>query len=296
MERSNLREEDPRGGLGRMIVQGNGSGGCEVWLIQCPQRGTIMANNLSSGTMRSPQHGREDARGFSLVELLVVIAVLGILIALTMTLAGGVTSAGKSRAATDTIRVLDQSVEAWTTASGDKVPKSYEGFKIVDGTWTVNKPGDWPELVPSLSLYIAAVSQEANARGAIESLDPGIRNTEKFDTASLSTEIVKVRDPWGNEFRFVHPAYDGGWGDYYDGSMVQTRGALSFPSPDMDAFTRVWRPDDGLVGDADEGICPGGGTRAYFYSAGPDGDPGTIADNVYSERPEFPAETADIRN
>ncbi len=251
------------------------------------------------------------ARGFSLVELLVVIAVLSILIALTMTLAGGVTRSAKSRTAADTIRVLDQSVEAWTAATGDKLPKMYRGLPIVDGRLTgadgltASDVADWPQPLPSLSLYTASMADEDSVVGVIGSLDPAIRRSELVELPdAFEFEAQRVFDPWGNQIRFVHPAYDGGWGEYLDGGMAAARPELVVDTPELALitpitrmrFSRSWRITPGDPGDADEGICPGGGTRAYFYSAGPDGDPGTIEDNVYSERPQFPAETADIRN
>lgn len=265
---------------------------------------------------------RSEGRGFSLVELLVVIAVLAILIALTMTLAGGVTRSAKSRTAQDTIRVLDQSVEAWTAASGDAVPKSFESetssgavvLPSVDGRLsTVDYDTDdlaKRDLVwPSLSLYIASISSESSANDVIRALDSSIRSSYNDSTlAGERIELVRVEDPWGNPMRFVHPAYDGGWGNYLDGGSLTMRVEKGQIYEGL-SFRRSWRPFKLLAngevpqsggqpyfGDADEGICPGGGTRAYFYSAGPDGDPGTIEDNVYSERPQFPAETVDIRN
>ncbi len=118
---------------------------------------------------------------------------------------------------------------------------------------------------------------------------------------------VEIKDAWGNPLRMVHPAFDGGHGQYFDSvsqTMVSRPDLLIVPQrpagiPAMlnVAFSRSYRPFDPTstsgaqrVGDADEGICPGGG-RPYFYSAGPDGDPGTRADNVYTTKPEYPAET-----
>ncbi len=264
------------------------------------------------------------AAGFSLIELLVVVAVLVILIALTVGLANGVLGSGRDRAAQDTIRVLDQSVEAWSTATGDKLPKTYLSVNgtVLDSIDARVAPGDAPviaELVdyeyvwPSTALYLASISSEADVSAVVTSLDASVRSSRQYSTElAIDDDLTEITDPWGNPIRFVHPAYDGGWGDYLD----ETTDTLESRDPKRRAFEtagiqfrRSWRPFErdmttgelpvlgGSVafGDADEGICPGGGTRAYFYSAGPDGDPGTIEDNVYSERPQFPAETASIR-
>ncbi len=263
--------------------------------------------------------------GFSLIELLVVIAVLVILIALTVGLANGVLGSGRDRAAQDTIRVLDQSVEAWSTATGDKLPSMYEasnGTPLPSIDARVGPAGPMPnddtdgdgipdlaELPwPSLSIYIASLGSEDSASSVIRALDTAVRSTfQDNDVLSTTDDFTRVLDPWGNPIRFVHPAYDGGWGNYWDSNTTNVEARAMAASLNAIEFRRSWRPFESpggevprvdgflLFGDADEGICPGGGTRAYFYSAGPDGDPGTIEDNVYSERPQFPAETANIR-
>ncbi|MBY0311219.1 MAG: hypothetical protein K2W85_04055 [Phycisphaerales bacterium] len=49
----------------------------------------------------------------------------------------------------------------------------------------------------------------------------------------------------------------------------------------------------GDVGDSDEGLLDGG--RGYFYSVGPDFDPGSRADNVYIDPVKYPAETEKVK-
>ena len=135
----------------------------------------------------------------------------------------------------------------------------------------------------------------------------------------------RVLDAWGRPIRFVHPAFQGGAGAYAggDGTTFATplrarwrlpgpgagRAPLNFdrsyrpyirvPAPGDPGSTAGWQDAQGgvltsrhLTGDGDEGRHPAG--RPYFYSAGPDGNPGARALNVYVDgaRPQFPAETA----
>lgn len=134
--------------------------------------------------------------------------------------------------------------------------------------------------------------------------------------ANDPVQTLDVRDPWGNQIRFVHPGYGGGYGDFYRLASGGTgtwesrsRGVFSGEfkqggGSGSRKFNRSCRPFDPtdtasqgsgkarLVGDADEGTPTG---RAYFYSPGPDRDPGARGDNVYSgQRPQFPAETRAI--
>jgi prepilin-type N-terminal cleavage/methylation domain-containing protein len=135
-------------------------------------------------------------------------------------------------------------------------------------------------------------------------------------------QSFEVIDPFGNPIRFVHPGFgreeffDGPSGTYYDPAgkamvpaqgisrafnhMVFVRWGAMNTAPRELQFRRSYQPFTDaqatsaapavLTGDADEGICPT--RRPYFYSVGPDGDPGKRSDNIYTVRPEFPDETA----
>jgi prepilin-type N-terminal cleavage/methylation domain-containing protein len=118
-------------------------------------------------------------------------------------------------------------------------------------------------------------------------------------------KLLTVNDAWGNPIRYVHPAFDG----LHTGGTRATgaRGAqeqintiANFPQRSdppapssevrtirrnaLDTKDRAnWTATGPAIGDSDGGKCPG--NRPYFYSAGPDGDPSTIEDNVYTTKP-----------
>ncbi len=112
-----------------------------------------------------------------------------------------------------------------------------------------------------------------------------------------------IKDPWGNPIRYVHPKFLGGTGRYFQnsgfvqrnlehfqvrqGGVLQTYGTRRSLRP----FNPSSNPSD--IGDADEGVLDGG--RGYFYSVGPDFDPGARADNVYIDPVKFPAETEKLK-
>ncbi len=136
-----------------------------------------------------------------------------------------------------------------------------------------------------------------------------------------------VRDAFGFPLRFVSPLAHGGYGKFMkpsptvDGDWVATDDGNTAEPPSL-AFNPRWyspyanvsatgtatlpitrrgRPQmmgtstsKTQIGDGDEGLCRNG--RPYFYSVGPDGDPRTQGDNVYSEFPDFSTDLASPRN
>lgn len=130
------------------------------------------------------------------------------------------------------------------------------------------------------------------------------------DKSDNVLSAITVKDPWGNPLRFVHPKFAGGYGSFYRANG--SGGYVSVTNrPDLNAdgkiklrqngadyaptFRRSFRPFDpssastSEYGDADEGLTTG--NFGYFYSPGPDNNPGTRSDNVYSNTPRFPSET-----
>lgn len=112
-----------------------------------------------------------------------------------------------------------------------------------------------------------------------------------------------VNDAWGRPIRFAHHAFQGGYGGYaapgQPGLTTREQLKIVVDGTRTVFFERSWQPYDRAtvisvrpVGDSDEGASTT--NRAYFYSAGPDGNPGNRKENVYlpGARPEYPAETA----
>ncbi|MBL4591094.1 MAG: type II secretion system protein [Phycisphaerales bacterium] len=116
--------------------------------------------------------------------------------------------------------------------------------------------------------------------------------------------LQTVFDAWGNPIRFVHPKFDGiiertrrSLDD--DGNQVRldqpsngffvnppTGSSFIIKQVRRNKMTKQELADDPrLVADSDGGLCPG--ARPYFYSAGPDGNPATTEDNVYTTIPTF---------
>lgn len=198
---------------------------------------------------------------------------------------------------------------------------------IVDGR---NMSSSDREIVNSIGLFIYQMEREGQpVQAALTGLNQRLVTFYAEDpnapappasgapTTPVVPELPQLRtvlDPWGRPLRYVHPSYSG---SLFDASFNATerRGNYAVdPDPSRPFDARIIlteipqnrltiqqiRRNGGEQGagdpsgnsdpDSDGGICPKYGGVAYFYSAGPDGDPSTRQDNVYVEanRPIFP--------
>jgi prepilin-type N-terminal cleavage/methylation domain-containing protein len=274
---------------------------------------------MHTGSHPSPTWcSRGTSRAFTLIELLVVIAIIGILAALVLTVAGRVTKSGRRTLTQHTIGVLDQMYTSYVADKESGIRSKFTAdngveFPIVDGKVTAGGGPAYNTNPPeaSMALFLLEIGKRGPSGIGVSGLDsklldhvtvvshlgtPFVRDADN----NLVTSFLTVKDAFGNPIRFVHPAYQGGYGVFYNPVSVNRPplNVTRIGNPANIAYSRSMRPfvpgaagvPPDAVGDADEGICTGG--RAYFYSAGADGDPGTREDNVYTQQPTFPAETA----
>lgn len=271
---------------------------------------------------RSPGVVRSVRGGFTLIELLIVIGIIALLVAMAVVVGAKVIEGGRSRATTDVIRTLDTTLGAWQLNARVPLPEFLEVretatksqfFPIIDARLAANTDFT-KDAVPSALYYSALVMQDQSVATEFRQLDstfvefasvPVEDSSGRRETWAL--QAVDIRDAWGQPMRFVHPAFHGGHGAYWDEDderLISQRETMIVRLPTSKGgatipveYRRSYRPFDPdssqrkstWKGDADEGMGVGG--RGYFYSAGEDGDPGTRDDNVYSTEPRFPAET-----
>lgn len=182
---------------------------------------------------------------------------------------------------------------------------------------------------PSQAFYMAVLRESPGASKLLANIDaafvervptlafPGL-GVARLTAQASNESVVIVKDAWGEPIRFVHPKWHGGYGNFY---RQDPGSASSFiaESPVRDPLSAGFRSGNGTAtldlrrsalprnaqntgvapnsddwqtawkGDGDEGLCPGG--LPYFYSSGPDKDPGRRGDNVYTTQPTFTAES-----
>lgn len=182
-----------------------------------------------------------------------------------------------------------------------------------DGEMLVNSIGYFlyaAQDVPSVQSVLAGIDPKfvrqytpsQQAGGSSGGVGPGVSLAEQ-------PQLLTVFDAWGNPIRFVHPKFDGiiektrrvegddgqainisahqnGYFDQGFLQTLQTNRSFIVSNVRRNKMTPAERREDpDLVADSDGGTCPG--PRPYFYSCGPDGDPSTTDDNVYTTIPTF---------
>ncbi len=164
--------------------------------------------------------------------------------------------------------------------------------------------------INSVGYFIESVSVVAKAQTILSNINPEYLHRYS-DDETLQPFMLTAFDAWGNPIRYVHPKFDGiierdrrmlsDAGDSID-LTDEAEGFFLDSTLPVNADTRIRlknirrnrlikedypttvEPPADLLPDSDGGKTVG--SRPYFYSAGPDGDPSTLDDNIYSISPQ----------
>lgn len=237
-------------------------------------------------------------RAFTLVELVVVFVIIAVIVSIGLAVGPRVLANGKVRSTQNVLQILDQALTTYSQNKQSKPPAFYTDrdgnkFPVVDAVVSTSDP----EPAPSLALLLAEMSKDPQTAQLLSSI-PSQFTTRRAVTISGQTanfaesisqngtevgnSLLVVLDAWGRPIRAVHPEFQGRFG--VSGEPTRTVNVGTQPV----SFVRDDAPRAEPLGAiSDGGVCPN--QRPYFYSVGPDGDPGTREDNQYSQRPNFPA-------
>lgn len=287
---------------------------------------------------------RANGRGFSLVELLVVMATILLLIALFVGVGRSVFDTSRTVSAQASLTTLDTLLSRYISTNGETLPPpvwtpddqaaSPLLYPIIDGRNFSASDGSsrlvsgrfaalgedgqlvrvtdptvtGPRTINTGGMMFDIFRRDGTVSESTEGLPSGlIQLYTPYDISAAGSddavpELPTPIDPWGRPFRFVHPAADGLIFSGAPGTPSAVADVFGQPGTYLAgaswAFNSVRRnaePTNGAVAtisnldqlaDSDGGQAPN--QRPYWYSAGPDGDPSTVEDNVYTLKPVLP--------
>ena len=94
---------------------------------------------------------RKNQRGFTLIELVVVIAILGILSSVALPRVGGITQRAKEVADQANVRILQESVERYMAESGDEDLSEIDKVTGVDDLSSTDHDGNAGNVIKFLT-------------------------------------------------------------------------------------------------------------------------------------------------
>ena len=189
-------------------------------------------------------------------------------------------------------------------------------FPAVDGKGAATRADELVD-INSVAYFIESVRSVPETQSLINSISP--RFAKNYTpNQDQQPQLLTIFDAWDNPIRYVHPKFDG-IQEREPRQLGVSGDPVNIANPNKpffvagalpEDFTTVIRlkfirrnrlidadfADDGssapqggmnlgqldefdLLPDSDGGITPG--NRPYFYSAGPDGNPATLEDNIY---------------
>lgn len=216
-------------------------------------------------------------RGFSLLELVVVLGIILVLVGLVMAVSGSLTANAERRAVEQSFKILDSAVQAWQHEMGREMTfrrtVAVTGFTTdptaLDHDGNTNTPQitlayDVVEVAAAQAdtqsrTFLDALMLSEEARNVLAALPEKTLRNAGFN-ATTQQPIQELVDPWGKPIRVVFPGRKWGEGTGPDTAPASARDA------------------DGTVSSSQEILLgPCLDRRIRFVSAGPDGAWGDVS-------------------
>ena len=243
-------------------------------------------------------------RAFTVLELVIVIGVILVLMSLALTVTSVVLAANDRRSVQSTFVLLDQAITSWQSQAGREMTAGRRanppgtptvpdftlgtngptaGFEVYEenflSTYSICIVLERLATTPDSAEIIARLPSTAirfvplNGTNAVEPLPTNWTQTTPQQDPNQMPPYASVReifDPWNRRIGVIFPGRAA--------TKAEIAAAVTNPT--------LIDVEDGSVRTMDEhflGICRN--RKMCFVSAGPDGDMGTTADNIYSYEP-----------
>lgn len=134
--------------------------------------------------MQIHQKGITDRRGFTIVELLIVIVVIAILAAITIVAYNGIQARAREAQRAQDIKSITKALELYYADKG-VYPNYYTytpGSTAINGGWSTTADGSWSNLIQALSPYATGLQTTTGS----SSITPAISGGNNFDYFGFS--------------------------------------------------------------------------------------------------------------
>jgi prepilin-type N-terminal cleavage/methylation domain-containing protein len=133
-------------------------------------------------------------RGFTLIELLTVIAIIGLLAAMTLGIVSGVNSRAAMGQAKSELATLSQALESYKRQYGD-YPQTNDPKALLNAL--VGKRG--PRYDAALNGMTGKNFLELSKFTLVDSTNPSVANPDPLTSTS-----VTLQDPWGTDYYYTY--------------------------------------------------------------------------------------------
>lgn len=250
------------------------------------QRSATVVRTRLAASHRGHAHAPAARPGFTLIEMVIVIAIIVLLVGLTIGVIATVNRSSETRTTENAIKLLDAALSEWQlsaerqfTMGTDNQPPGVR-YDI-----QLDYPGDpLGSAERQTSILLTRMFNTSSSKEILARIDPKIL-VRKPDPANPAVMIVRAIDPWDKDIVIVHPGRL--WTQADNGVLAR--------DDDGTIHTQVTMPPGGTPIDVSEqrvGACVN--RRICFISAGPDGKFGHLeagapqaqrdqaADNIFS--------------
>lgn len=223
-----------------------------------------------------PRNPRRSVHGFTLIEVLVVMAIIGVLVALLVVLVRGSQRLAKERKCIAQMTGLESAVHVYVTrfsalpplaeavvpppgpafgaAGANYVNSAYLHYWLGSRLSTVVSYGAGPG---SRKLAEPLLRFEKSEVSTWRALPEALYGADRFDASGKITSPGFVLDPWGNALAYV--PLGAAEGDHGTASFPRSGNAFALPGRNLTGFVELWsRGEDGNTPLPAAGPAPGG--------------------------------------
>jgi len=129
---------------------------------------------------------QEDSRGFTIVELLIVIVVIGILAAITIVSFNGIQAKARDAQRSSDVHAITEALQMYYLDNGryPGSPTETGGSTTINSGWSTTADASWSRLVDTLSPYLRSIGRDPTSTPSVSVVSGAGYNYAYFASAS----------------------------------------------------------------------------------------------------------------